>query len=328
VLRIFAVSGPGPLVTDAPVDRLPSLLSDPDTYVWVDLTSPIAPEEQALLRDVFEFHPLAIEDCVGVRLHPKIDEFEEYLYIITHGLKAGSTAEAIQPDELDVFLGARYLVTHHAEDSRSVAQVIQILLKAGLPLRRGPVAVLHALLDRQVDGLEVVIDDVELRIEGLEDAVFDRPANTPIATLLSVKRSILQLRRWMSKQRDVVLRLGRQEFPEIPARDALLFRDVYDHLVRINDLLENFREMLTSVQDAHLAVTSNRLNEVMKFLTVCTVLFGPATLIAGIYGMNFQHMPEIGWHWGYPVTLGLMVGVEAAALLYFWRRGWIGRRDE
>jgi magnesium transporter len=327
VLRIFAVRGPEPLVVDSSADQLPALLNDSDTYVWVDLTSPTTPEERALLSDVFEFHPVAIEDCLGVRTHPKIDEFEGYLYIITHGLKAGSTAEAIQPDELDVFLGSRYLVTHHADDSRSVAAVIETVLKAGLPLRRGPVAVLHALLDRQVEGLEGVIDDVEERIEGLEDAVFGRAANTSIATLLSVKRSILQLRRWMSKQRDVVLRLGRQEFPEIPARDALLFRDDYDHLVRINDLLENFREMLTSVQDAHLAVTSNRLNEVMKFLTVGTVLFGPATLIAGIYGMNFQHMPEISWYWGYPLAIGLMVGVEGAILLYFRRRGWIGGRS-
>src|SRR5262249_21413588 len=139
-------------------------------------------------------------------------------------------------------------------------------------------------------------------------------------------RSILQLRRWMSKQRDVLLRLGRQEFPEIPSSDARLFRDTYDHLVRINDLLENFREMLTSVQDAHLGVTSNRLNEVMKFLTVCTVLFAPATLIAAIYGMNFQHMPELAWRWGYPLALCLMVCVEAMGLAYFWRRGWIGRR--
>jgi magnesium transporter len=314
-------------MVDVPAERLPSLLAEPDAYVWLDLTTPTTPEEEALLRDVFEFHPLAIQDCIESRLHPKIDEFDDYLYMITHGLKAGSTAEAIQPDELDAFLGGRYLVTHHDEDARSVPAVIETVIKAGLPLRRGPVAVLHAILDHQVEGLEEVIDDVELHIEGLEDTVFDRPANAPIATILTLKRSILQLRRWMSKQRDVLLRLGRREFPEISATDAMLFRDHYDHLVRINDLLENFREMLTSVQEAHLAVTSNRLGEVMKFLTVCTVLLGPATLIAAIYGMNFQHMPELSWRWGYPLAIFLMMGVEAAGLTYFWRRGWIGGRS-
>jgi magnesium transporter len=324
VLRIFVAYARGEVVVDAPVGRLPELLADPETYVWVDLIAPMTSEEAAVLSDVFHFHPLAIEDCIGERLHPKVDEFDDYIYVITHGLKAASTAEAIQPDELDAFLGPRYLVTHHAEDSRSVAAVTETVLKAGLPLRRGPVAVLHAILDYQVDGLEDVIDDVEMRIETLEDSVFDRHENTSIMTLLSVKRSILQLRRWMSKQRAVLMRLGRGEFTVIAANDALLFRDVYDHVVRINDLLENFREMLTSVQEAHLAVTSNRLNEVMKFLTICTVLIMPATLIAGIYGMNFQHMPELSWHWGYPLAILFMASVEGGALYYFRRRGWLG----
>jgi magnesium transporter len=325
VVRIFATRRSGELVVDAPAQDLPALLADPETYVWVDLTAPTTAGEQALLSDVFHFHPLAVEDCVGERMHPKIDEYKGYLYVITHGLKAGSTAEAIHSDELDAFLGERYLVTHHSEGSRSVGAVLEGLPKAGLPLRRGPVAVLHAILDRQVDGLEQVIDDVEVRIEHLEDAVFERHAHMSIITLLSVKRSILQLRRWMSKQRLVLLRLGRGEFPEIPTADALLFRDVYDHVVRVNDLLENFREMLTSIQEAHLAVTSNRLNEVMKLLAVFTVLLGPATLIAAIYGMNFQHMPELAWRFGYPLAIALMISVEAAALYFFWRRGWLGR---
>jgi magnesium transporter len=328
VIRIFAVRGPDELLIDVPVERLPDLVGQPDTYVWVDLTSPTSPAEQALLTDVFEFHPMAIEDCLGIRPHPKIDEYPDYLYLITHGLKSGSTAEAIQPDELDAFLGPRYLVTHHDQESRSVAAVVATVLKAGLPLRRGPVAVLHALLDRQVDGLDEVIDDVEQRIEGLEANVFEHTAETSVTTLLAVKRSILQLRRWMSKQRDVVLRLGRQEFPEIPSGDAMLFRDVYDHLVRINDLLENFREMLTSVQDARLAVTSNRLNQVMKLLTVCTVVLGAATLVAGIYGMNFQHMPELSRPWGYPLALSFMISIGVTIVLFFRRRGWIGDRPD
>jgi magnesium transporter len=327
LIRIYAARGPEELLVDPPVQRLPALLAEPETYVWVDLIAPTTAEEQAVLSDVFHFHPLAIQDCLGQIMHPKIDEYEGYIYVVTHGLKAGSTAEALQPDELDAFLGPRYIVTHHAEGSRSVAEIADGMPKAGIPLRRGPVAVLHAILDRQVDGLEQVIDDVEVRIERLEGAVFEQHATTSIITLLSVKRSILQLRRWMSKQRSVLLRLGRGEFPVISPNDALLFRDVYDHVVRINDLLENFREMLTSIQGAHLAVTSNRLNEVMKFLTVCTVLLGPATLIAGIYGMNFQHMPELSWPWGYPLAIGLMIGVEGAALYYFRRRGWLGGPD-
>jgi magnesium transporter len=322
--RIFATRGPAELVVDAPLSRLPELLDEQGTFVWVSLSQPRAPEDETILRDIFRFHPLAIEDCFETRTHPKVEEFEGYLYVLTHGMSAASTAENVDAVELDAFVGARFLVTHHSQASRSVAAVVETVLKSGLPLRRGPSSVLHALLDRQVEGLEEVLDDVEERIASLEDAVFERPANTRIASVLTLKRSILKLRRWMSKQRDVLLRLGRREFALIDQGDGMMFRDVYDHLVRINDLLENFREMLTSIQEAHLAVTSNRLNEIMKFLTLYTAVLMPLTVIAGIYGMNFQHMPELAWPWGYPVALGLMVAVAGGVLLYFRRRGWLG----
>ncbi len=322
--RIFATRGPAELVVDAPLSRLPELLAERGTFVWVSLSSPRAAEDETILREIFHFHPLTIEDCFETRTHPKVEEFEGYLYVLTHGMSAASTAENVDAVELDAFMGARYLVTHHSQPSRSVAAVVEAVLKSGLPLRRGPASVLHALLDRQVEGLEEVLDDVEERITGLEDAVFERPANTRIATVLTLKRSILKLRRWMSKQREVLLRLGRREFALIEQSDSMMFRDVYDHLVRINDLLENFREMLTSIQEAHLAVTSNRLNEIMKFLTLYTAVLMPLTVIAGIYGMNFQHMPELAWPWCYPAALGLMVAVAGGVLLYFRRRGWLG----
>ena len=186
-------------------------------------------------------------------------------------------------------------------------------------------AVLHALLDRQVEGLEEQIDAVEERISQLEDAVFARPSNSHIVSLLAVKRNILQLRRWMAKQREVMLRLGRREFPAVSESEGLLFRDVHDHLVRINDLLENFREMLSSIQEAYLSVTSNRLNEIMKFLTLFTAVLMPLTVITGIYGMNFEHMPELRARWGYPGVLVVMAVVVSAVLLYFKLRGWLGR---
>jgi magnesium transporter len=322
--RIFASRSEG-LVVDAPVSRLPALLAEPQTFVWVALSSPMTDEDQAIVRDIFKFHPLAVEDCFETRTHPKLEEFDGYFYLIAHGLTADSTAEDVQAVELDAFVGPRFIVTHNSLPSRSVAAVIDSVLKSNLPLRRGPVAVLHALLDRQVEGLEQVLDDLEERIATLEDAVFERPANTRVASLLALKRNILKLRRWMSKQREVVLRLGRGEIDLIQPQDALLFRDVYDHLVRINDLLENFREMLTSIQEAYLSVTSNRLNEIMKYLTLFTAVIMPMTLISGIYGMNFEHMPELRWRWGYPAALGVMLAVGLSVLVYFWRHKWLGK---
>jgi magnesium transporter len=324
VYRIIATRGADELVADASLERLPVLLSEPETMVWVDLTAPTTDEDLAIVRDVFRFHQLAIEDCFESRPHPKVEEYEGYLYTITHGLATGSTAEDATEVELDAFVGHRYIVTHHDLPSRSVNGVSEVVLRTGLPLRRGPVGVLHALLDRQVEGLEETVDNIEERITHLEDAVFERPSNDHLVSLLAVKRNILQLRRWMSKQREVVLRLGRHEFALISATDTMLFRDVHDHLVRINDLLESFREMLTSIQEAHLSVTSNRLNEIMKFLTLFTALMMPMTVITGIYGMNFDFMPELRVRWGYPAVLVAMGTIVVSVLLYFRHRGWLG----
>ena len=310
---------------EASVEELPALLARPDARVWVDLTSPIGDGEMAIVRDVFKFHPLTIEDCFASRAHPKIDEYEGYVYIITHGLSAGATADSAEPVELDAYLGPNYLVTHHAEASRSVAAVMDQVTRSGIPLHQGTAAVLHAILDRQIDGLESVLDNIEARIETLEDAVFARPRNALIASLLSVKRNILELRRWTAKQREVLLRLGRREFALISAEDALLFRDVHDHLVRINDLLEGFRDMLTSIQEAYLSAISNRTNDIMRFLTLFSTIMMPLTVLTGIYGMNFEHMPELKSAHGYPIVLVGMLVIAGSMLLYFRHRGWLGR---
>jgi magnesium transporter len=330
MMRIIATRGAGEVIGDAPLAELPALLAEEQTFVWLNLSPPATePEVEAgVLRDLFKFHPLSIEDCFETRTDPKIEEFPEYLYVITHGLLAGSDPQKVTAVELDFFVGPRFLVTHQSQPSRSIAAVTELVLRSGLPLRKGPVSVMHAIVDRQVDGIEQLLEQVEQVITGLEVEVFERPANARIATALNLKRSILKLRRWMWKQRDVLLRLGRGEFAQISAGDALLFRDVYDHHVRMNDLVETFREMLTSIQDAHLAVTSNRLNEIMKVLTVFTVVLMPPTLIAGIYGMNFQHMPELGRRWGYPAALGLMAAIVGGVLWYFKRRNWLGKRRD
>jgi magnesium transporter len=156
MMRIIATRGSEELVADAPPERLRALLDEPQTFVWLNLSPPATEAEVLVLRDVFKFHPLSIEDCFETRTDPKIDEFETYLYVITHGLSAGSSARSVTAVELDFFLGPRYLVTHQSQPSRSITAVTEMVLRSGLPLRRGPVAVMHAVIDRQVDGIEKV----------------------------------------------------------------------------------------------------------------------------------------------------------------------------
>jgi magnesium transporter len=327
VHRILYLRGEGAL-EEGTIEALPALLADRKTRVWVDIQGPPEEDEVALLREVFRFHPLALEDCFEARDHPKVDEYADHLYIITHGLTAESSAESAEVVELDAFVSERYLVTFHSAPSRSVAAVIDVVARTGLPLRRGPLAVLHAVLDRQADGMEDVLDHIADEVTEIEAAIFTRPADDRLASLLAIKRNILHLRRWMAKQREVVLRLGRREFPLVGEVEGLLFRDLHDHLVRYTDALDSFREMLASIQEAHLSVVSNRLNEVMKFLTMFTALLMPLTVITGIYGMNFEHMPELKWLYGYPVILGAMAVTAGVVVYIFVRRGWLrpGRR--
>jgi magnesium transporter len=281
-------------------------------------------EAQNVTRDVFKFHPLAIEDCFGAREHPKAEAYDGYVYIITHGLAEDSTAETHDIVELDAFVGKRYLVTYHSKSSRSIASVEELVRRGADLVRRGPVTLLHAILDQQAMRIEPVLDSIDERIAELEERVITRPRASDLATLMALRRNILQLRRWLTKQRDVVMRLARNEYNLGSPQEAMLFRDVWDSLQRFTDLLENYRELTMSVQEAYLTMTSNRLNETMKYLTMFTVVLMPLTVITGIYGMNFEHMPELKSPLGYPLVLGTMLTTALLVLWFFKRKGWMG----
>jgi magnesium transporter len=323
---IFAAHGNDP-VREATVAELPDLLDDRKTHVWVDIAGPDEAAEQ-IVGGIFKFHPLAIEDCFGAREHPKVEAFDGYLYVITHGLAEGSTAERHETIELDAFVGKRYLVTYHASPSSSISAVQELIRRGSDLLRRGPTTLLHSILEEQVHRVEPVLDSIDGHIAELEERVITRPRDSDLAVLVALRRNILHLRRWLTKQRDVVMRLARNEFNLGTPQEALPFRDVYDSLQRFTDLLENYRELSTSVQEAYLTVTSNRLNETMKYLTIFTAVLMPLTVITGIYGMNFEEMPELHWKIGYPMVIGTMLMTAVGVLVFFRRKGWIGRGSD
>ncbi|HEY3359160.1 MAG TPA: magnesium/cobalt transporter CorA, partial [Polyangia bacterium] len=279
---------------------------------------------ESILRDVLKVHPLAIEDCLSPREQPKVDDYGDYLYLVSHGVMSDQGEALYRSVELDAVVGARFIVTFHIAESRSVAETQASAARSGYPLRRGPAAVLHEILDRQIDHYWPVLEEVEGRLDAIEDALFARPRQALLEEILALKRATLSLRRSLIKQRDVVHRLARREFPLIPDADAWMFRDVEDHVVRGADLLENYRELLAGAVEVYLSVTSQRLNEVVKVLTILSTIILPMSLIASIYGMNFRHMPELEWRHGYHVALGLMALVAVVLLGIFWHRGWLG----
>lgn len=308
---------------------LPELLKDSSSVIWVDMEAPTEADEQVLL-DVFKFHPLTVEDCHENRHYPKIEEFDGYLYFIVHGVTADFSLERFNTIELDGFLGGNYVITYHHAMFRSINNVKQQLRTTPVACQRGSAYLLHQILDQVVDYYSPVLDDFDDRIDRLEEDIFNlkQPNNRILGDIMDLKRSVLRLRRISGKQMDVIHRMSRGEFALIPVEMRPFYRDVYDHLVRVVDLAENYRDLISGSLEAYLSVVSNRLNEIMKVLTIFSAIMLPLTFIAGVYGMNFDHMPELHSKYGYFAVLVIMLVVAGAMLFFFRSRGWIGSKKE
>src|SRR5215204_2726512 len=306
-------------------EDLPELLKDESAVIWVDMESPTEADEQILLN-VFHFHPLTVEDCRENRHYPKIEEFDDYLYFIVHGVRADISPERFNTIELDGFLGPNYVITYHHDSFRSIDNVKQLLHTTPVACQRGPAFLLHQILDQVVDYYSPVLDDFDNRIDKLEDDIFTlrRPNNEILSQIMDMKRSVLRLRRISVKQMDILHRMSRGEFSLISDEMRPFYREVYEHLVRVVDLAENYRDLISGSLEAYLSVVSNRLNEIMKVLTIFSAVMLTLTFIAGIYGMNFENMPELHSRYGYYTVWAIMLLVAVGMLLFFRRRGWIG----
>jgi magnesium transporter len=315
-------------------EHLPELLNDEQALVWVDMLEPTTADEE-VLRDVFKFHPLTIEDCHENRHYPKVEEFPGYLYLIVHGVRADTSPDHFNTIELDAFLGKNYVITYHHDEFRSIANVRQSIMTSPVTGQRGPAFLLYSILDQIVDYYSPVLDDFDERIDQLEAGIFHlkRPNNAVLEDIMDLKRGVLRLRRISAKQREVILRMSRGEFPLIDQQMLPFYRDVHDHIVRVTDLAESYRDLIGGALEAYLSVVSNRMNEIMKVLTIFSAIMLPLTFIAGVYGMNFDNMPELRKPYGYFIVWGIMITVAVGMLFLFWKRGWIGgsetkKRDE
>jgi magnesium transporter len=295
--------------------------------LWIELQHQCADGD--LLLSELHIHPLTIEDIWADRQFPKLDDYDTYVYAIIHGVSRAE-ADKVEQVELDLLLGDTWVITH--DPSGYVTKdVADELARSPRLLQKGVAWVAHALLDRAVDKYLPIIDDLDTQLETLETDVL-RDAGTPrggavLRRILRFKRMLQDLRRMGIHQREILLRFGRGELDEIPHDAIPFFRDIYDHFLRINDLVESYRDLVTSALEAYLSVQSNRMNEIMKTLTLIATVMLPITFIAGVYGMNFKHMPELDWDYGYYYALGLMAVVTIGCFAWFWRKGWIGSRE-
>ncbi|MDA1185226.1 MAG: magnesium/cobalt transporter CorA [Acidobacteria bacterium] len=299
------------------------LAADSTEVLWVDLAAPTV-EEGRLLAEVFHFHPLSVEDALGTIHHPKIEAYPSYLYLIIHGINFRETERWFATQDVSFFLGRNYLVTVHDGGSRSVAKLKEICARAGHALAEGPVGLLHRIIDSMVDNYRPEIEGIETQIDALEDEAILGRRSDLVRDILAVKRDLAFLRRVVIPQRDAVGRLARREFPAISDEMAFRFRDVYDQLVRLSDEAALFQDRVTGILEAHLSTISNRLNVVMKVLTVMSTVFLPLTVLTGVWGMNvplplFPGGAAMQFWW----VMGCMVLISGGMLMAFRRKGWL-----
>lgn len=310
---------------DLTPEQMVQALQDPDSLLWVSLEQPNEAEVQTVLVDIFHFHPLAIEDCLSDGYQaPKVDVFGQYLFIITHALRADFPLDHMDTCELNCFLGPNYLVTSFRGQGMSAVEAVwERLERDERPVERGADFLCYNVLDQLVDEYMPLIDAMDEEVDKLEDEVLVRPKPVVLERILSLKHSILTLRRIIAPQREVMNRLSRDDLPQIKDQHRIYYRDIYDHLVRIHDLSESIRDVVAGTLDTYLSANSNRLNEVMKALTIVSTIFLPLSFLAGVYGMNFDYLPELHWRYGYHLVWGVFISIVGGMLWYFHRRGWI-----
>lgn len=311
-----------PLETDISRAQMLQALQEKESLLWVDLEDPNEFEEDALV-EIFNFHPLAIEDCLSDNPHPKVDDYEEYLYLVAHALRPNGGGE-LRTIELDIFLGKNFVVTFHKEPLKSITQIREnTAKKAELLLGYGADRLVHAILDQLVDNYTPVLDEYDEKIDAVEEEIFNNPGPDFLTGLMRTKHNIFTLRRIIAPQRDMINFLTRNPTAFIKPKHLMYFRDVYDHLFRLYGIAEGFHEAINSILQAYFSYSSHRLNEVMKRLTILATLSMPVVMIASIYGMNFQHMPELAWRYGYYLSLALMAVTGVGMLVWMKLKKWI-----
>ncbi len=305
--------------------RLFSALSEKGGLLWVDLEAPNEFEEETLV-EIFNFHPLAVEDCITDQSHPKVDDYEEYLFMVVHAItmKHKGKHEELGTSELDIFIGENYVVTVHRNPMDCVKQARDIAVKkTATVMSGGPDILAHAILDRLVDNYLPVLNDYDVKIDVLEKEMFNHASKNFLQELLQAKQDIFNLRRIIGPQRDTVYSLTRTPNRFIKPKNLMYFRDVYDHLFRIHSMAEAYHENLNNILQVYFSYSSFRLNEVLKHLTVLATVTMPPVVIASIYGMNFKHFPELEWGLGYPFAIALCVLSSFTTLIWMKFKKWI-----
>ncbi|HVU09541.1 MAG TPA: magnesium/cobalt transporter CorA [Verrucomicrobiae bacterium] len=331
MIRSFAFTTQGRLHTEnIDLFLMPTLLADTNLFLWVDFENPTPDEVQSILAGVFHFHPLSIEDCAAGNSSPKVEEytpkegdlFAPYLFIVIHAVDYSRQDGKFATSELDFFLGKNFLVTYHQKPLRAVSLIEERCMKGAMQIARAPDRVAHSLLDSLVDGYKPALDELSLEIADVEQNVLQHSGKQTLNHILQLKKKVLNLRQIIAPQNEVLARFASGEFKLIRPQIVPYFRDVYDSLRRISELAQGYTDSLTGILQVYLNMSSNQTGEVVKLLTLITVITTPLMMIGTWYGMNFHDMPELSWKHGYVVAGSITIISTLLTYWYFKKKKW------
>ena len=315
MIRSYLYRADGALECGLSVTRIREALADEQALLWVDFEGPEDPEIELLL-EVFELHPLTVEDCIMPNVRPKLEEFDRYLFIVLQALKRSDGT--FRPVELDVCLGKNFLLTIRSEAIKSVEDDCARVERKSPIVKRGPDFLFYAIMESLINSYFPILEEVEARVDEMETTLLSDKTDHTLRQLLGIYGELMVLRRTLTPHREILSRLNRGEVPFIKPANILYFRDIYDHLLRMSDMVDGSREVTTMSLEAYATIVSNRLNEIMKTLTAFATLSLPLVIVTGIYGMNFGEHPWLPI-WVFHVLSALFIG-SIPVMLYFFRK--------
>jgi len=319
----------GELKQDLTVEDIPRYLHDKKSTLWVDLEGPTF-EEAKILSDVFNFHPLTIEDCQAEIHFPKVDNYQDYLFMVVHGVNFHTPINTFTTVEMNIFAGQNYLVTFHKAKVRAVSILRDKCFRSNEIFAHGGNILLYELFDVLINNYLPILNEIDDNLESIEEEMFVERDDELLQDVFRWKKIVTKLRRIIGPQRDVLNILSRGDIHVIEHKNRIYFRDVYDHLYRIYEMAETYRDLISGTLEVYLSLSANqqaemshKTNRVVKTLTVVATILMPPTLISGIYGMNFVHMPELQHPLGYLMVLGSMLLVSFGMVVFLKFKKWI-----
>jgi magnesium transporter len=311
------------LKTNLTPEDIRESLKDEKNLLWVDMRD-MDDTDIDILTEIFNLHPLTIEDFIMVNARPKIENFKDYIFLVAFSMESHDKARGrIKTQELDCCLGKNFLITTHTDSLNALITSKERIRKLSPIIMNGADFLLYSIIECIVDSYFPIINEFDNMVDEMSDELFKDPTNETLKKIYGLKNEIMYLRRTIGPQADVMGLVARGDFHLISPSNAVYFRNIHDNLVRLNDIVGTSRDIVTGAMEAYVSVVSNRLNEIMKTLTVIATIMMPLTLIASIYGMNFRHMPELNSKFGYPAVIGFMLISTIIMLTYFKRKKWI-----